>query len=210
MGLRPALAALFLFSTLGFAQSFEASVSGGESRFGSTANLGNSTDVPTDPQYNIHGGFQLAFRMTLNPYRFFGHEFGYAYNHSSLNIPPIAISNGLAGQSVSQPATETVSIHQGFYDFLAYATPEGSRIRPFLAGGGQFSSFVQPGASIYYGNQVTKWGFNYGAGLKVRLNAIWGIRLDARFYNMSKPFNLFDVNGRLLMQDYSVGVSVNL
>lgn len=88
-------------------------------------------------------------------------------------------------------------------------TPEGSRIRPFFAGGGQFSSFVQPGASLYYG-EVTKWGLTMGPGLKVRLNAIWGIRLDARFYNMSKPFNLFDANGRLVMQDYSMGVSFNL
>lgn len=117
MNLRFAVAAICFSSISAFAQGFEASVSGGESRFGSTADIGNSTDVSTDPQYSIHGSFQLAFRMTLNPYCFFGHEFGYAYNHSSLNVPPITTTTGLAGQSVSQPFAETVSIHQGFYDF---------------------------------------------------------------------------------------------
>ncbi len=40
-----------------------------------------------------------------------------------------------------------MATHQGFYDFLVYATPEGSKIRPFIAAGAQFSNFVPPGSS---------------------------------------------------------------
>lgn len=199
----------FLFSSFAWAQSFEASISGGVSRFGG-AQLGTPNSDPTSGQYVMKDGFRLAFRMTLNTWRFFGNEFGYAYNHTSLDVPAITSSTGLAGTTTTPATSISVPIHQGFYNFLAYATPEGTRIRPFAAGGVQFSGFFPPGTSIYYGNQVTKYGFNYGGGLKVRLTAIWGVRLDARFYNMGKPFNFYNQSGRLVQQEYSVGVSFNL
>ena len=193
------------FSSLGTAQSFEASISGGVSRFGG-AQLGTATGVPTDPQYVMKNGFRLTFRMTLNSWRFFGHEFGYSYNHTSIDVPSISI----VGQGTTPAQNISVPIHQGFYDFLAYATPEGTRVRPFAAGGVQFSGFFPPGTSVYYGNQVTKYGINYGGGLKLRLTSIWGVRFDARFYNMGKPFDFPNQSGRLIQQEYSVGVSFNL
>ena len=197
-----------LCSSAGFSQSFEAAISGGVSRFGD-AKLGTATGISTDPQYVLQNGFRLTFRMTLNSWRFFGHEFGYSYNHTSLQIPPIS-TPVLGGFTTTPAQTISVPIHQGFYDFLAYATPEGTRIRPFAAGGVQFSGFFPPGTSVYYGNQVTKYGINYGGGLKVRLTSIWGIRFDARFYNMGKPFDFPNQTGRLIQQEYSVGVSFNL
>ena len=209
VGMRCALLLGCLFSSLGFSQSFEAAISGGETRFGD-AKLGTATSVATDPQYVMKDGFRLTFRMTLNSWRFFGHEFGYSYNHTSLDVPPIPINSGLAGIQTQPARTDSVPIHQGFYDFLAYARPEGSKVRPFAAGGVQFSSFVPPGTSISYGNQVTKYGINYGGGIKFRLTSIWGIRFDVRFYNMGKPFNLPNQTGRLIQQEYSVGVSFNL
>ncbi|HLK50912.1 MAG TPA: outer membrane beta-barrel protein [Bryobacteraceae bacterium] len=209
MSYRSALIAGLLFSSLGFGQSFEAAISGGTSRFGD-AKLGTATGISSDPQYVMKDGFRLTFRMTLNSWRFFGHEFGYSYNHTSLDVPPITTSTGLAGTTTSPAQTISVPIHQGFYDFLAYATPEGTKIRPFAAGGVQFSSFVPPGTSIYYGNQVTKYGINYGGGLKFRVTSIWGIRFDVRFYNMGKPFNFPNQSGRLIQQEYSVGATFNL
>jgi len=107
----------------------------------------------------------------------------------------------LAGSKISLP------VHQGFYDFLLYATPEGSRIRPFAAGGVQFSSFVPPGASIYYGNQITKFGVNYGAGVKMRVTPIIGLRLDFREYNSGQPFKLAGASGRLNQMEISIGGS---
>jgi hypothetical protein len=209
MSFRYALLAGCLFSSLGFAQSFEAAISGGVSRFGD-AQLGTASGIATDPQYVMKDGFRLTFRMALNSWRFFGHEFGYSYNHTSINVPPITTTTGLAGVTTAPAQTISVPIHQGFYDFLVYATPEGTRVRPFAAGGVQFSGFFPPGTSVYYGNQVTKYGINYGGGLKVRLTSIWGIRFDARFYNMGKPFDFPNQSGRLIQQEYSVGVSFNL
>jgi len=208
MRFRYAVVAGCLFSSLSFAQSFEASISGGESRFGD-AKLGTASGNSTDPQYIMQDGFRLTFRMTLNSWRFMGHEFGYSYNHTSLQVPPI--STPILGGVTTTPAqTVSVPIHQGFYDFLVYATPEGTKIRPFAAGGVQVSGFFPPGTSVYYGNQVTKYGINYGGGLKIRLTSIWGIRFDVRFYNMGKPFDFPNQSGRLIQQEYSVGASFNL
>ncbi len=188
------LAAFCVCSTIASAQVFEGSVSGGVSRFGNSSLI-------TVPNVTLGNGFRLTFRMTLNTYRFFGHEFGYGYNRSTVDIA------GPQGGSLTMP------VHQGFYNFLLYGTPEGSRIRPFATGGVHFSSFVPPGASVYYGNQVTKFDFNYGGGLKVRVTGPWGVRFDVRQYNTGKP-DLFQTteapSGRLLQTEISAGISFNL
>lgn len=186
------LAAIVLTcTTAATAQVAELSVSGGVSNF--TGNLINN------PEVTLGDGFRLNFRFTLNTYRFFGHEIGYAYNRSKAEIT----GEGDIGMPV----------HQGTYAFLAYATPEGSRIRPFAAGGVHFSSFFPPGSSAYYGNQITKFGFNYGGGIKARLTEVWGVRFDIRQYNTGKP-DLFQTteapSGRLRQTEVSAGVSFNL
>ena len=179
-------------ATIASAQVAEFSVSGGVSRFG-------NTPLVTNPDITLGSGFRLAFRLTLNTYRFFGHEIGYGYAHTSANV---------AGS-----ASTGMPVHTGFYDFLVYATPEGSRVRPFATGGVNFSSFVPPGASVYYGNQVTKFGINYGGGLKVKLSGPFGARIDIRQYNTGKP-DMFQSavapSGRLKQTEISVGVVYNL
>lgn len=182
-------------AVLAQAQVGELSVSGGVSRFGST-NLGTIVDqVGNLDSVTLDNGFRLAFRFTLNTWRFMGHEFGYAYSHSNLRI------------NTSPASVSPMPVHQGFYDFVLYATPEGSRIRPFATGGVQFSSFVPPGASVYYGNEVTKFGVNYGGGLKLRVTSIIGLRFDAREYNTGKPFKLQGTSGRLNQLEVSVGAA---
>jgi hypothetical protein len=104
----------------------------------------------------------------------------------------------LPAQNISTPS------HQGFYDFLVYALPEGKVVRPFAAGGVQFTAFSQPGD---YGNRETKYGINYGGGLKFKVKENWGFRLDARQYNMGKPFNLNNASGRFLMWEFSGSIS---
>src|SRR4029453_17143581 len=112
--------------------------------------------------YSLDDGFRLAFRLTLNSWRLFGQEFGYAYNRTHLLLD---------GQDQGGMA-----IHQGFYNFLVYATPEGSRFRPFAVGGGHFSNFVPPGSSATQGGGDTKFGVAYGGGLKVRVGEKWQVR----------------------------------
>jgi opacity protein-like surface antigen len=174
------------------AQVAEISVSGGVSRFGDTHLIDN-------PVISLDNGFRMAFRLTLNTYRFFGHEVGYGYAHTNVNIT----GSGKVGMGV----------HSGFYDFLAYALPSDSPVRPFICGGAGFSSFFPPGTSVYYGNQATKFGINYGGGIKFKLKEPWGFRIDLRQYNTGKP-DLFQTpqgpSGRLRQTEITAGVSFNL
>jgi opacity protein-like surface antigen len=165
---RSILALLFVASTLtAFAQMGEVSLSFGDSMLrNSSLGIFNGVDVPSK------SNFHMALRMTLNNSRYFGHEFGYAYNHASFNA---------SGTDYSMP------IHQGFYDFLVYGTKEGTRIRPFAAGGGGFSTFVPPGGSVLQGSGMTKFGYNYGGGIKARVSEAFMIRADLRDYTTGKP-----------------------
>ncbi len=188
-----AVVVFFAGAVLAPAQVGELSLSGGVSRFGNTS-LGTNVDSAGNiSKVGINDGFRLTFRFTLNTYKFMGHEFGYAYNRSGVNL--------------GTGSTVPMSIQQGFYDFLVYATPEGSRLRPFAAGGVQFSSFFPPGASVYYGNQETKFGVNYGAGIKMRVTPIIGLRADFREYNSGKPFKFTNESGRMNQLEASVGAS---
>jgi hypothetical protein len=189
-------AAVIFFAGAGLAsaQVAEFSLSGGVSRFGNTS-LGTNVDSAGNvSKVAINNGFRLVFRFSLNNYKFMGHEFGYAYSRSGVNL-------GAGSGSVP------MSIQQGFYDFLLYATPEGARIRPFAAGGAQFSSFFPPGASIYYGNQETHFGVNYGGGIKLRVTPIIGIRFDLREYSSGKPFKFTGESGWMNQLEATVGAS---
>ncbi|PWU04886.1 MAG: hypothetical protein C5B51_15990 [Terriglobia bacterium] len=209
MHLRSAVVLLSFLSPAAFAQSFELAVSGGQSEFTGNKNLGTATSDPASGQYVMKEGFRLTFRLTFNQGRFFGHEIGYSYNHTSVDAPAVT-SSSLTGTTTTPAQNFSVPIHQGFYNFLVYATPEGTHVRPFAAGGVHFSSFVPPGASVSYGTQTTKYGINYGGGLKVRITSIWGVRFDARWYNTSKPFNFYNQTGRLQQLEIGGGLTFNL
>lgn len=166
-----------------FSQVAEFGIGGGVSRL-QGKDLGSG--------YSLDDGWRLNFRLTLNNWAFFGHEFGYAYNRTKLLLEGLD-AGGMA-------------IHQGFYNFLAYATPEGSRVRPFVTGGGHFSNFVPPGASATSGQGNNKFGVNYGGGLKVRASEKFLVRMDFRQYLTGKPFgDFFPVTGKLRQNEISVG-----
>lgn len=171
------------------AQVLELGVAGGVGR------LSNSVLSESDGA-KLKSGFRLGFRVTLNAHEYFGHEVGYAYNRTSMEYGG---------------ATYGMATHQGFYDLLAYARPEGSKIRPFVAGGGQFSNFVFPGLSVASGYGTTKFGGNYGAGVKVRSSDRFLIRLDYRQYLTPKPdWFLTAPKGWLRINEMSVGFSYTM
>jgi hypothetical protein len=156
--------------------------------------LGIGADL-SGTRFTIDDGFSLAARMTLNTKKYVGHEFGYAYSRTKLGASSVS-------------GTQPLSTHQGFYDFLLYAAPEGWRFRPFLAGGGQFTTFVPPGASVTYGQGTTKYGGNFGGGVKVKINSMFLIRLDARDYVTTKPFNLVNQSGVLHQIEVTAGLGL--
>lgn len=184
---------LFLVScSLVFAQMTEASVSGGVSRLSNAAiGSSNSTAISLD------NGFRLGFRLTLNPKLFFGHEIGYAYSRTAFKTEPPASGLG-------------TSIHQGTYAFLVYGTKEGSRVRPFAAGGGHFSNYAFPGLSALSGGGQSKFGVNYGAGVKIRVGEIFMIRFDGRQYITPKPFGFPGSSGMLRQNEISAGFGLAL
>ena len=192
MRLASVVLVLCAFAAVSSAQVGELSVSLGRSIFKDNK-LGSAGDLAS--QFKVDDGFRIGARLTFNTKRFIGHEIGYAYSRSKLGLTS-------SSEQASMP------VHQGFYDFLVYVTPEGSRIRPFGAGGGQFSTFVPPGASVTYGTGTTKYGFNYGAGLKVRLTPIFAIRLDVRDYVTTKPFDLVGKSGALHQVEASAGLGI--
>ncbi|MGE5570897.1 MAG: outer membrane beta-barrel protein [Rhodospirillales bacterium] len=173
------------------AQVGEIAISGGASRMNKNSlgsfvdDTGGTTDVLATTD------FRLGVRLTFNTQSHFGHEIGYAYNHGNLKIGPVEYG---------------MPVHQGMYNFLVYALPEGSRLRPFATGGVHFSTFYPPGASVFEGNGVTKFGYNYGAGLKIRVSESWIARFDYRDYVTGKPdFGLPNRNGMLHQIEISAG-----
>lgn len=183
-------AAYFLAAPLD-AQVAEVSVSGGRSSF-SNSGLGSSgADT-----YKVDNGIRIGFRFTLNTRRFMGHEFGYSYNRSKLGL-------------LNRPDNVGMPVHQGFYNYLLYALPEGAAIRPFAAGGGHFSTFYPPGTSVYSGTGFTRFGVNYGGGIKVKLTPLFALRLDIRDYVTMKPdFGLANRTGLLHHLETSAGFGV--
>ena len=182
---------LCLAATAGSAQVMEIAVSGGQSRLQSKE-LGSG--------YSLDDGFRLGFRLTLNSWSYFGQEFGYGYNRTKL-----LLDQGGGIQNVGGMA-----IHQGSYNLLAYATPEGRAFRPFVTGGGHFSNFVPPGASATQGQGSTKFGVNYGGGVKVKLSERFQLRFDVRQYLTTKPFDLNPASSALKQNEISIGFGYTL
>ncbi len=165
-------------------------VGGGASRLtnngiGSFSPAGHKDDV------QLKDGFRINFRLALDTRKYMGHEIGYAYNRTQL-------------AEIGAP-DQGMAIHQGSYNFLLYATPDDWRFRPFATGGIHFSNFVPPGTSVSQGGGQTKFGFNYGAGVKIKISYKFGIRLDFRQYNTGKPFDLPLASGRLIQTEISAG-----
>ena len=178
------------------AQTFEVSVSGGQGLL-QNSGLGKISAASLKDDFKLANGFRLGFRTTLNTGKFIGHEFGYIYQRSGL----VDVNGG---------TTTGMAIHNGLYDFLVYGIPEGKKIRPFVAGGGQFSNFVPPGSSAAQGGGSTKVGVNYGGGIKVIVSSMFLIRADIRQYLSTKPFDLIDKRGAVRQTEISIGFGFHL
>ena len=199
-------------------QLFEVWFNGGESLM-SNKGLGtfnvdaNGAPVAgaTKDDVQLGDGFRFSFRMTLNNESHFGHEFQYAYSRTTLDVPaqPGTVGTVLSPGIAPTPASsQGMAIHQGGYNFLLYATHEGTRIRPFATGGVGFSNYVPPGSSAASGGGYNKFGVNYGGGVKVRITSLFGVRLDVRQYTTPKPFSLPLAQGWLRQTEISAGFGV--
>lgn len=180
-------------STAAFSQAFEVAASGGASLLRNNLLAPVTVEPSGFANYSkLTDGFRLGFRVALNTYRFFGHEVGYAYNRTKLQSSPQQ-ERGMA-------------IHQAFYNFLVYAIPEGAPVRPFVTGGGHLANFVPPGVSAASRGGESKFGVNYGGGIKVRVSPRFMIRFDFRQYHTPKPsFFVIAPEGFLRQIEVSAG-----
>lgn len=164
---------LFLtFAGSAFGQYGELWFSAGKSIFNSSELITAAQGGPVD----LRDGFRFGFRIGFNNDVRFGHEFMYAYSRTHLDV------GGAAPVDLGGMAAHTAG-----YNFLLYATQEGARVRPFATGGVGFTNYVPPGSSAAQGGGATKYGVNYGGGVKVRVGDRWAIRFDLRQYTTPKP-----------------------
>jgi hypothetical protein len=184
--------------SIAYGQYGELGLSVGASILGNKGLGSTSLSNPGRDDVFLTNGFRFGFRVTFNQGSHFGHEIFYAYNRTHLKIKVPPPEQDLGG----------MAIHLGGYSFLIYATPEGSRIRPFAAGGAHFAQFNPPGQGAGQAGGEKKWGLNYGGGVKVRLPGIWQARVDLRQYATPKPFDLPAASGWLRQTEASVGFGV--
>ncbi len=188
--MRPALLLLVIAAALP-AQYAEMGITGGYGRFrdGELASFGQFGGG--SERFELDGGVRIGFRMSFDLRSYFAHELAYSWQRAGFRIATVADTGATLGTQQSSS-----SIHNYYYNLVAHATPRDSRVRPFVTGGGGFSSFVPPGASALSGQGDTKFGYNYGAGIKFLLSDRYGLRFDVRDHVTGKPF-FRDLDGRL-------------
>jgi hypothetical protein len=161
------------------AQSGEIWVDAGASIFANKA-IG-ATDPAGDPSdVQLDNGFRVGLRLALNSSRHFGHEFQYAYNHSTLHDS--------TGNILPNDTSAGMGINQLGYNLLYYFNPtnENAKARPFVTLGVHFSDFVLPYAATLHSDSF-KFGVNYGGGMKFKISPLFGWRFDVRMYDTGKP-----------------------
>jgi hypothetical protein len=196
--------ALGAFSSAAWGQAGEIWFNFGESLLQNSGLGTNLAFTNSSSDIKLDNGYRFGFRFNFNIGDHYGAEVGYAFNHSALDFDKAA-----AAAIGSTTATSiSMHMHQGTFDGLYYPlTTDKAKVRPFLVGGVQFDNFVPPGGSSYNGS--TKFGLNFGAGVKVHIKGMWAMRLDAREYFSGKPsFGFADNSGLLWQTEISAGVGI--
>jgi hypothetical protein len=152
---------------------------------------GTANDVQLDD------GYRFSLRFGFNQGSHFGHEIGYAFNHTQLQF-----------NDQNPVVKEAMHFHQSGYNFLYYLTSDKLRVRPFATAGVHFDDFVPPGGAINYGSS-NKFGANFGGGIKFHIKGMFAGRVDVREYVNGKPgFGLGLTSGPLWQTEVSAGVGV--
>ena len=199
---------LFLPAVVGLALSIPASaqyaeigVTAGYGSFreGEIASFGGGDDSSTVYEYT--DGVRIGARMSFDFRGYFAHEVAYTFQNAKFRVTDDDQTNLIT--NVSETSSQ---IHNYAYNFTAHATRRDSRVRPFVTGGGGVTAFIPPGYSSFQVRGESKFGYNYGAGVKFRLSDKWGLRFDVRDHAIGKPF-FNDTSGMLHLIETSTTVS---
>jgi hypothetical protein len=204
-----------------FATRLEFSLSGGYMRFANDSfstqefvayvplePLAEELAVPVTAPTELRPGWNFALKTTLNPHRYFSHEFGYTFNSGEVIV---TVSNPYFPDDVS---TGPANIRQFSYNLLLHARPNGARIRPYAAVGpalqiirvsdpltrsrGIFRfAFKEVGIVLgawnfgslppFEGGGIFQPALQYGGGVKIYLADNWLLRADFRETLSAQP-----------------------
>jgi len=172
------------------AQKYEISVGANLLRLdnkdlGSVATSGGK-DRDTYFETNSLEGAQI--KLTLNTKGYYGHEIGYSYNRSKINITT---------RTTDEDDNEIVTYHQlkvpvtqFTYNFLMYMMPNGERIRPYITVGFTAQDYGEPKLDEWIHGSSRNYGANLGGGIKIRLFPHAQFRLDLRQHFVGTPYDL--------------------
>lgn len=168
------------------AQSWSVGVAGGFGwyRDASISSAGSSASAGFDPRVSA------VAVLNEDVSQHFGGELRYTYRDGDSRM-----------RASGQEATLEASSHAVHYDFLVYATPHGSRVRPYVAAGAGIKYYTATGhedpaqplsnfAFLTHANEVEPL-ISSGAGIKWALAEHWLLRVDFRYYATPFPERLF-------------------
>jgi len=188
-------AALLASAPPAWSQAAEITFTVGQSVFTADSSGGLVPGFGQPPEeVTVDDGIRIGARLSFNSWGFFGQELSYAFQSSGMDLRGADFMD--------------LSVQNYFYNLVAHATPSGTPIRPFATAGVGASTFFPEGTSALRGGGTTKFGFNYGAGVKVKLSDRFGVRFDVRDHVTGKPFDLIDNDGALHNVEYSAGFSL--
>ena len=192
--------AMGCFSTMAWGQVGQIWFNYGWNLVNGTPGIGTINPFTTSGNdITLSSSYRFSFRFNFDVGDHYGAEVGYAFNHMFMNLDSAVSSTG-------SPVSYAMHMHQGNFNALYYPfTGTDARVRPYATAGVQFDNFVPPGGTSFYGS--TKFGANFGAGVKVHVRGLWGVRFDAREYITPKPsFGFFNNSGAFWATEISAGV----
>jgi len=174
---------------------------------------------------DLSAGGTIGFRVTEDPSRYFGVEETFDWTPNGLQFLMPYTAPGYTNTSLDNRTFRFSA------DGLFYFTPAGSRFRPFVEigfGGVRYkltkaasnlltTEFLPPGQTPTANEAIQ---LNYGAGLKIRLTNVFGLRFDVRGLDSHAPnYGLSTTNnggvylpdaGRLNSFEFTGGLVFNI
>ncbi len=180
----------FLICATVSAQRYEVSVGANLLRLdskplGSVATTGGLDSDTYFKKVSVEGA---SLRLTWNTKGYFGHEIGYSYNRSTLNVTTRTTD---ADDNVTVTKNPyKVKVQQLTYNFLMYMMPAGERFRPYITLGATVQEYGAPSLAEWTHGKSRNYGGNFGGGIKIRLFPHTQMRLDLRQHFVGSPYDL--------------------
>jgi hypothetical protein len=180
----------FLICATVSAQRYEVSVGANLLRLDSKplGSLATSGGLDTDTYFQKVSVEGASLRLTWNTKGYFGHEIGYSYNRSKLNVT--TRTTDADGNEIDTNYRLKVKVSQLTYNFLMYMMPAGERFRPYITLGATVQDYGAPSLAEWTNGSSRNYGGNFGGGIKIRLFPHAQMRLDLRQHFVGAPYGL--------------------